>query len=572
MKKNAAAVVREVVKNFAVPMPYGPCQAANDNCGSAAIHRHPEGHVVCRQHLPVEVIWAPFLGKQERFMATTERYVLFGGSAGPGKSDCAIRKWIPQWSREHQRWAAHEIESSTGHCIIFRRQAPELLQLIGRFKRFYKRIDPGAEWFGGEGKSGHCKFSCGYIVQFAGIENDSDWEKYYGPEYTMMIFDEATQFTVDQIEQLDARIRSTDPVLSQSLQLILCTNPVGHETKLHLRYEYVEARGLHLPPETTFVIRTKLKDGRIVDATRIYIPASLYDNPALLQDGQYEANLRRKGDAMRRALLDGDWYVDAGSWVGEDWDPTIHICEPFEIPAGWTKFKSADYGFASNSSVQWWAVDFDGNMVCYRSLTIKGKTAQELGAIIRELESETLYAVNSAGETVKVTGPEWDKEADCSTVWGPMDQSLWNRQGETGPSRGETLENMGCGFFKADRSRESAAEQVRNRLRRRTPDANGELVIPGIRWFSSCTTRQRVGNKVIRTGPIMTIPAIAIDPANPDLWDTKGNDHDLDAAGYGALYRMQVPERETEIDELTLWRQRHEPQEEASVSGFPGGR
>ena len=567
--KNATAVVREVIRNFSQPAPYGACQPANDNCENPAIHRHPEGNLVCRQHLPVETIWAPFLGKQERFMATTERYVLFGGSAGPGKSDCAIRKWIPQWHREHQRWVAGEIDQSVGHVLILRRQIPELLQLISRFKRFFKRLDENAVW---DVQKRLCTFSCGYVVQFAGIENEDDWEKYYGPEYTMVIFDEATQFTIEQIEQLDSRIRTTDPILAESLQLILCTNPVGHETKLHLRERYVEAA----PAEQTVIIRTRLRDGRTVDATQVYIPASIYDNPAILQDGQYEANLMRKGSAMRRALLDGDWYVDSGSWVGEDWDPSIHICEPFAIPKNWTRFKSADYGFSSNSSVQWWAVDFDGNMVCYRSLTIKGKTAQELGAIIRELESETLWATDADGKTVKVSEPEWDKEADCSTVWGPMDQSLWNRMGETGPSRGEILQSMGCGFFKADRSRESAAEQMRNRLRRRTPNANGDLVIPGIRWFSSCTTKQRVGNKVVTTGPIKTIPAVEIDPANPDVWDTTGNDHDLDAAGYGALYRMTVPEKETEIDELTLWRQARLKEGggaggSGSISGFPGG-
>lgn len=566
MKKAAAAVVREVIRNFSQPAPYGPCAPANDNCDQPAVHRHPEGNLVCRVHLPPETLWAPFLGKQERFMATTERYVLFGGSAGPGKSDCAIRKWIPQWHSEHLRWVRGEIDQSVGHVLVLRRQIPELLQLIGRFKRFMHRLDAGADW--NEAKR-ICTFSCGYIVQFAGIENDDDWEKYYGPEYTMVIFDEATQFTVEQIEQLDSRIRTTDPALAGSLQLILCTNPVGHETKLWLRQRYVEAA----PAETTVIIRTKLRDGRVVDATQVYIPASIYDNPAILSDGQYEANLMRKGSAMKRALLDGDWYVDAGSWVGDDWDPSIHICEPFEIPATWTKLKSGDYGHASNSSIQWFAVDFDGNMVCYRSLTIKGKTAEQLGAIIRELESETLYAKRSDGTVVKVTGPEWDKEAGCSTVWGPMDQSLWSKMGETGPSRGEILDRMGCGFMKADRSRESAADQVRTRLQRRTPNASGDLVVPGIRWFSSCTTKQRVGNKVITTGPIITIPAIDIDPNNPDLWNTKGDDHDLDSAGYGCLYRMTVPERGEEMDELA-WRRGQMPEtsNESRVSGFPGNR
>jgi len=545
--------------NFAKPAPYGLCAAG---CGQPAIHRDntKPNRLVCRSHLPEGVIWAPFIGKQETFMACMLRYVLFGGGAGPGKTDCALRKWISQWMGEHRRWMAGEIEASVGHCIIFRRQMPDLLQLIARFKRFYKLLDPDAEW---NANSKTATFSCGYVVQFAGLENEDDWQKFYGNEYTLVIFDEATQFTIEQIEQIDSRIRTNpdvNPELAATLQLILCTNPVGHLTKLWLRERFVEAA----EPEQPVLLRTKLRDGRTVEDWQIYIPANIYDNPAILVDGKYEANLMRKSAEARRALLDNDWYVDAGSWVGDDWDLTIHVCEPFPIPASWTKFKMGDYGFAANSSIQWAAVDFDDNMVIYRSLTIAGKTAKELGALIREIEREPLV-ING----VTITGPEWDPETDASTVWGPMDQSLWSRVGETGPSRGEILEQMGTGFFRADRSRESAAEQIRNRLRKRTPNANGELVIPGIRWFKTCKTRKKVGTKQTWTGPVVTIPSVPCDVANPDVWDTTADDHDLDSAGYGCLHRVQVPERETDEDDLSFARRKREV---GAMSGFPGGR
>ena len=553
---NAAAL------NFSQPAPYGYCA----RCRSApAVHHAPDGSLVCREHLPPGIIWAPFLGKQERFMAATERYVLFGGGAGPGKSDCALRKWIRQWNVEHQRWLRGEITESVGHCIIFRRQLPELQQLKSRFKRFYKLLDAGAEW-NEAGKT--CTFSCGYIVQFAGIDNEDDWEKYYGPEYTMVIFDEATQFTVRQIEEIDTRIRSTDPVLKGMLQLILCTNPVGHETKLWLRQRYVEAA----EPEQPVMIRTKLRDGRTVEDWQVYIPATVYDNPELMKDGKYEANLLRRSPEVQRALLQNDWYTDAGSWAGADWDPLLHVCKPFKIPRPWLEagFKMGDYGFANNSSIQWAAVDFDGNMIIYRSLTIRGKTARELAVLIRELESEPLVI-----DGVEIVPALWDHDAGCSTVSGPMDQSLWSRVGETGPSRGEILDEIGCMFFKADRNRHSASDQLRSRLRRRTANAEGELVIPGIRWFSTCKSKQKLTNKTRDTGPIVTIPAIAADEGDPDLWDTKADDHDIDAAGYGCLHRMLTPDPDDEagFDELLARRNRNRGGNGGgSVSGFPGGR
>lgn len=542
--------------DFSQKAPYGACA----DCDEPAVHRHPDGRFVCRAHLPPETIWAPFLGKQERAMACMARYLLFAGAAGPGKSDIQLRKWIPQWHTEHLRWSRSEIERSVGHWIIFRRELPELAQLISRFKRFYLKLDPGAQW---HEQSKTCTFSCGYVVQFGGMEGTDDWQKYYGPEYTGMGFDEASQFTVEQIEELDTRIRTTDPVLAKTLQMVLTTNPVGNETKRWLRERFVEAA----EPEQPVLLKTKLRDGRVVEDWQVFIPANIYDNPAILADGKYEANLLRKGAATRRALLDGDWYVDAESWVGDDWVPSIHVCDPFTIPKEWFRFKMGDYGFASNSSIQWGAMDFDANIVIYRSLTIRGKTARELGALIREIESEPLYI-----DGVKIVDKEWDADIGRSTVWGPMDQSLWNRVGETGPSRGEILDEMGCGFFKADRSRESASDQLRTRLRRRTANANGDLVIPGIRWFRTCKNKQKRGNRTVETGPVITIPAIGIDEAKPDLWDTTGDDHDIDAAGYGCLYRVVPPSVEDpQFDELLARRNRKGgPQSPPSAAGFPG--
>lgn len=549
------------------PLPrWGYCAR---QCGRPAVHQFGNERI-CREDLPKNVFFAPFLGPQQNFMSRTERYVLFGGGAGPGKTDCALRDWIRQWSVENERFSRGEIEWSTGWAIYFRRQLPELAQSIERFRSFYKKLDPGAVW---HEQSKTCTFSCGYKVQFAGMEHERDWEKFYGPEYTWICFDEATQFTVEQIEQMDTRLRSSDPVLGKMLAFRLVTNPVGAETKLWLRRRFVEAA----PPGSVVRLRVKLRDGRVLEERQVYIPANIFDNPAILADGRYEANLMRKSAVVRRALLENDWYVDAESWVGEDWDPAIHICKPFPIPLGWFRFKSADYGFASNASVQWWAVDTENNMTCYRSLTVKGHTAEELGMRIREIEREPLVLNKQ-----KIVEPEWDRINNHSTVWGPMDSSLWARVGESGPSRGEMLDNLGCGFFKADRGpgvRANASEQFRNRLRRRTPNAKGELKIPGIRWFDTCKTyrRDRDGRRE-ETGPVITIPVLQVDENDPDVPDTTGDDHDWDAAAYGCQYRALVPESDDIdpnyhfLDELQARRGGgNSGGSSGAVSGWPGG-
>jgi hypothetical protein len=141
------------------------------------------------------------------------------------------------------------------------------------------------------------------------------------------------------------------------------------------------------------------------------------------------------------------------------------------------------------------------------------------------------------------------------------------------------LDQLGCGFFKADRGkgvRPNAAEQFRNRLRRRTPNAAGELVVPGIRWFNTCKTyrRDKDGRRE-ETGPVITIPVLACDETNPDVPDTTGDDHDWDAAAYGCQYRALIPESDNDdpnvkfYDELAQRRGGDEGRK--SVSGWPGG-
>lgn len=541
-------VAASASKYGAGKFPHGKCAWAG--CEAAACHRY-DGGVVCRAHLPDNIIFAPFLGVQENFMSRSERWVLFGGGVGGSKTWASARLFVRQWQVEQERWERGEIAQSTGHAIFFRRTMPELLQVIDDFKRYFKKLDGGATW---NETLKIATFPNGYKVQFGGMEGEDDWMKYYGTAYTLIVFDEAVAFTQKQIEELDTRLRSADPVLGKMLQLVLSTNPIGSITKLWLRRRFVEAAD----PGQPVKVRATLADGRVLEEWQIYLPSNLYDNPALMEDGRYEASLMMRNSTTRRALLLNDWYVDEGAWVGDDWDPTIHICDPFRIPPSWNKFKMADYGFAARSSVMWAATDPEGNVVIYRSISTRGRTAEELAQQIREIE---------------IGAGEWDIYNDHSKIYGPMDSSLWAKSGETGPSRGEIMDNVGCCFYRSDKNRHSAAEQIRSRLRRRTPNAKGDLVIPGLRFFRTCKTRLRAKDGGWEeTGPILTIPLVEVDENDPDVWDTDGDDHDLDALAYGCLSRPlpgeeERPENKNQAIVIELLRVRDEPKSRAL---FPG--
>lgn len=515
-------------------------EAAND---SADIEPEDPDEPVrfCERHLPAHIIFTPFLGQQTKLYADPARWVLGGGGAGGSKTYAGSRLWLKQYWEECARFDEGEIERSLGHSLFLRRTMPELEQVIADFLSYKDKIGPN-KW---DGDNKCATFECGYKVQFAGIKDDNDWRKYYGGAYTLIVFDEATQFTIEQIEQLDTRLRCADPVLGAKIQLYLLTNPVGGATKAWLKRRYVACG-----PEERVWEDTELKDGRVIRQDRIYIPCNLYDNPTLMADGQYEAVLLKKGDAKRRALLLNDWDVDEGTWVGSDWEVEFHVCEPFAIPNSYPRFKSGDYGFGrsdqtrTRTSIIWWAVDPENNLIAYRAISVRKMTAKDLGHYIREIELRPLiFRSKKGGRDIIITQGEWDEERDMSNVPGPMDASMWAAVGESagGESRGEILDNIGCNFHPSDKGRtlrEQSAEQIRNRLRSRTPNAAGELVIPGLRFMRVLTetkTKDAEGREMW-TGPIHSIPNVPFDPKDPDVWADE-DDHDLDATAYEVLDR-----------------------------------
>ncbi len=82
--------------------------------------------------------------------------------------------------------------------------------------------------------------------------------------------------------------------------------------------------------------------------TRVFIPAKVSDNPALLEaDPRYVDRLKAVGSPERvRAWLEGDWNVVEGSYFpGVHARPARHPAVP--DPVGWIKFRSMDWGSAA---------------------------------------------------------------------------------------------------------------------------------------------------------------------------------------------------------------------------------
>tara|TARA_R100001463_G_scaffold21682_3_gene51977 strand:- start:1288 stop:2226 length:939 start_codon:yes stop_codon:yes gene_type:complete len=231
---------------------------------------------------------------------------------------------------------------------------------------------------------------------------------------------------------------------------------------------------------------------------RRFIPATLFDNPYLAEDGMYEANLLSLPEHQRRQLLEGDWDINEGAAFPE-FNRNIHVIEPYDIPKSWVRFRACDYGYGSYTGVVWMAVTPAEQLVVYRELYVSKVTATDLADMILEIESE---------EKIR---------------YGVLDSSLWHNRGDTGPSLAEQMIMKGCRWRPSDRSKGSRVSGKNELHRRLQVDEFTEE--PRLVFFNSCTN------------VISQLPSIPLDKNNPEDVDTKAEDHLYDALRYGIMTR-----------------------------------
>jgi len=231
---------------------------------------------------------------------------------------------------------------------------------------------------------------------------------------------------------------------------------------------------------------------------RKFIPATLFDNPFLSDDGMYEANLLSLPEHQRRQLLEGDWDINEGAAFPE-FSRRIHVVEPFEIPQSWARFRACDYGYGSYTGVVWIAVAPDEQLIVYREMYVSKVLATDLADMILE------------------------EEADEKIRYGVLDSSLWHKRGDTGPSLAEQMIVKGCRWRPADRSKGSRVAGKNEMHRRLQIDEFTEQ--PRMVIFSNCTNL------------ISQLPSIPLDKNNPEDVDTNAEDHLYDALRYGIMTR-----------------------------------
>jgi len=397
-------------------------------------------------------------------------------------------------------------------------------QTITRSHRFFPRLDPGAKW---DAQHTTWTFSSGYKYQFGHCRDSNSYEQYMSAEFSHLGVDELIQMEEDQYDNIAARVRSTDPVLSKMLKIRSMTNPMLRtEGDFTVKNPYwVRERFVDPAPEGGVILTKKirLESGEEVERTRIYLKALLKDNPNPEFVRQYEATLRNMKPHFRQALLEANWYVVAGAYFSDVWDPNIHVCRPFKIPEDWPQFRSLDWGYKQPGVCYWFAMDPDDNLYVHREFTFRGKTATEVAEEIREMEIDMDL---------------WDEQHNRSLITGPADTQLWEARGESGKSKAAEFLAKGVRWVAADkRSRQRNAERIAERL----ADHDSGTTTPGLVLFANC----KMG--------IQTLPSIPADPKVPECPLDGGSDHWFDALGYGVAFASKgrgiIPSRDVDDDD-----------------------
>lgn len=440
-----------------------------------------------------EVIFSPNPGPQTEFLASPEREVLYGGSAGGGKTYSLIADPLRYFG------------NANFSGLIVRRTNDELREIIWKTQELYPKAYPGAKW---QEKKSQWVFPSGARLWLTYLEREEDVLRYQGQAFSYIGFDELTQHpTPFAWNYMRSRLRTTDPSLPIFMRAT--TNPGGPG------HQWVKRMFIDPAPENEPFVATDLETGEALvypDSHkragqplfyRRFIPAKLKDNPYLFNEGDYEANLLSLPEMQRRQLLEGDWAIADGAAFPE-FRQTVHVVEPFDIPYDWRRFRSCDYGYSSFSAVHWFAIDPAWEtLIVYRELYVSKHTGRDLANKILELE---------VGEKIS---------------YGILDSSCWHNRGQIGPSIAEEMITAGCRWRPSDRSA-GARVSGRNRLHEllKVDEDTGS---PGIIFFNNC--RQIIAD----------LPVIPNDPKGGDDIDSRfKSDHAYDSVRYGVMSRPRA--------------------------------
>lgn len=432
------------------------------------------------------VRWVPQHKQRLLLAAKSIPLVFYGGAAGGGKSDGLLGDFAQEVGKGYgAKWKG----------VFIRQSIPELEEAIERARMLFEPI--GAIW---KEQKKRLIFPDKEVLQFKSVKDAKTFKRVQGFQFPWIGVDECGNYeSLEPLLMLLTRMRSGRGKVPFP-RMRLSGNPGGLNHS-NLKDFFVDPH-----PEGLRIIR----DNRS-KIPRVYIPSSLDDNPAMLEDNPlYESFLESSGNATYVKMIRyGIWDVMTGAYF-DNFREHLHVKPRFHIPSHWTRIGGFDWGFKSPWAMLKAAVS-DGS--------VEGIPE---GAIVVYDEYYGLKDKQINVGTKEPAETVAEKLAPLCAELGEIyfDTSIIEQQNqmfEVGVTYGEIFQNQGLPVLKADKKRVTGWNEVYQRLN------DGMLF-----FFDSCY-------HTIRTLPMLLHCEKRID----DL-DTRGEDHLADALRYLCMSRPYV--------------------------------
>ncbi len=404
--------------------------------------------------------------KQKQFFMSKTRFCAYGGARGGGKSWAMRRKFV-----------LLALRYSSLELLLLRRTLNELMENHGR--PLLRELNTLAKY---SSTSRAFLFPNGSRIRLGYCDKEKDVYQYQGQEYDVIGLEEATRFTSEQMQFLATCNRTSKQGFYPRMYFTCNPGGVGHAWVKRL-----------------FIDRDYTQYEKEEDYT--FIRASVYDNPVLLKnDPNYVRILENLPEHLRRAHLEGDWDALGGQFFPE-FRVQRHVCDAFEIPSWWTRFRSMDWGYSDPCCVLWFALGPDGRIFVYREEYAQHVLSSEMAGRILARSKQEKIAYTAASPDAWQTRGLRHKIAD----------------GVEGESIAEVFSKCGVSLLRADPARIAGWQRVREYLAVREGG-------PLLQIFPCCKNL------------IRTLPLLLHDSHN--LEDAAGSeDHAAEALRYGLMSR-----------------------------------
>jgi predicted phage terminase large subunit-like protein len=259
--------------------------------------------------------------KQQAFLWLTNRDVFYGGAAGGGKSDALLMA------------ALQYVDIPGYNAVLFRDTYANLSKSEGLLDRAHEWLQNTDAVWNGEKK--FYRFPSSARIWFSYLDGPMDHFNHQGAAYQFVGVDEVVNVRENQALYVGfSRCRKkTAKVYKKDLQRL--TNYSNQEIEnFYQEYKNIPLRfrAASNPPTAEQLAKGAWVKKRYVDedtrGKRIFIPATIDDNPALDKD-EYIEGLMHLDPVTRAQLIKGDWLIKVkGRMFDRDW---FHIVDQAPI-------------------------------------------------------------------------------------------------------------------------------------------------------------------------------------------------------------------------------------------------